>query len=62
MKILFVGEIVAEPGRKAVRQVLPEVIKEYSPDLVLANAENSAAGRGVTLDILKELQIVFPYL
>ena len=56
MKILFVGEIVAEPGRKAVRQVLPDVIKEYSPDLVLANAENSAAGRGVTLDILKELQ------
>ncbi len=56
MKILFIGEIVAEPGRKAVRQVLPEVIDEYSPDLILSNAENSAAGRGITKDILKELQ------
>jgi len=56
MKILFIGEIVAEPGRKAVKHILPDLIKEYEIDLVLSNAENEAGGKGITVDTLKELQ------
>jgi metallophosphoesterase (TIGR00282 family) len=56
MKILFAGEIVAEPGRKATKAVLPEVIKEHAVDLVIANAENLSGGRGFTPENLKEMQ------
>lgn len=56
MKILFIGEIVAEPGRKAVKQILPELKKEYDIDLVLTNAENEAGGKGITLNTIEDLQ------
>jgi metallophosphoesterase (TIGR00282 family) len=56
MKILFIGEIVADPGRKAVKRVLPDLIKEYKIDFVLSNAENEAGGKGVTPGTLMELQ------
>ncbi len=55
MKILFVGEIVASPGRKAVAAVLPEVIKEHNPDLILSNIENLSHGRGITNDTVNEM-------
>lgn len=55
MKILFVGEIVAEPGRKVVKNILPDLKKELDVDFVIANAENSAAGRGITPNTLMEL-------
>ncbi len=58
MKILFVGEIVAGPGRKTVAALLPGIIKTYSPDLVLANAENISGGRGVTRENLDEMRKV----
>ena len=56
MKILFVGEIIAGPGRRTVNRVLPDIIKELNPDLVLANAENMSGGRGITEDNLTEMQ------
>jgi hypothetical protein len=56
MKILFIGEIVAEPGRKVVKRILPDLKKEYEIDVVLANAENEAGGKGVTPETLMELQ------
>jgi metallophosphoesterase (TIGR00282 family) len=56
MKILFIGDIVAEPGRKAVKKILPDLKNELNIDLVLANAENIAGGRGITVDTVKELQ------
>ena len=40
MKILFFGDIVGKIGRKAMVKILPELKKEYEPDLVIANAEN----------------------
>lgn len=55
MKILFIGDIVAKPGRQAVKEALPEVIKEHHPDLVIANAENLAHGRGATAATIKEM-------
>ncbi len=56
MKILFVGEIVASPGRKAVAVALPDVIKEYKPDLVISNIENLSHGRGINEENVKEMQ------
>lgn len=55
MKILFLGDIVGSAGRKVVKEKLPELIKEYKPDFVIANAENAAGGYGLTENIAEEL-------
>jgi metallophosphoesterase (TIGR00282 family) len=51
MKILFVGDIVGRPGRELIRKGLRGLAAHYDTDLVIANAENAAAGFGVTKDI-----------
>jgi metallophosphoesterase (TIGR00282 family) len=51
MKVLFIGDIIGRPGRETVRKGLPRLVEHYGADLVIANAENSAAGFGVTKDI-----------
>ncbi len=55
MKILFVGDIVGKPGRKACRELLPKLINRHNIDFVIANCENAAAGFGVTRDVIEEL-------
>ncbi len=55
MKILFIGDIVGKPGRRAVRELLPSIMSENGIDCVIANCENAAAGFGVTRDIVDEL-------
>jgi hypothetical protein len=55
MKILFIGDIVGSPGREVVRQLIPELKKEYQLDFVIANAENAAGGSGITSRVAKEL-------
>lgn len=55
MKILFIGDIVGKPGRRAVRELLPGLVNGHGIDLVIANCENAAAGFGVTRDIIEEL-------
>jgi hypothetical protein len=55
MKILFLGDIVGKPGRRAVREQLPKIVSEYAIDFVIANCENAAAGFGVTREIVEEL-------
>jgi metallophosphoesterase (TIGR00282 family) len=56
MRILFIGDIVAKPGRTAVKEVLPKLRNEEKIDFVVANAENLAHGRGATLDTIREMQ------
>jgi metallophosphoesterase (TIGR00282 family) len=51
MKILFVGDIVGKPGRELIRKSLRALVDHHSIDLVIANAENVAAGFGITKDI-----------
>jgi metallophosphoesterase (TIGR00282 family) len=51
MKILFIGDIVGKPGRELIRKGLRGLIEHHGADFVVANAENSAAGFGVTRDI-----------
>ncbi len=55
MKILFIGDIFGQPGRRIVKELLPALVGEYDPDLVLANAENAAAGFGITPPLVEEL-------
>jgi metallophosphoesterase (TIGR00282 family) len=47
-RVLFLGDIVGEPGRAAVSSTLPSLVERYSPDLVVANGENVAGGLGIT--------------
>ena len=51
MNILFIGDIVGRPGRDLVHKGLPALVEHYDIDLTIANAENSAAGFGITRDI-----------
>ena len=55
MKILFIGDIVGKPGRRAVKEILPSLIGNREIDLVIANCENAAAGFGITRDVVEEL-------
>lgn len=55
MKILFIGDIIGRPGRQIVNQWLPRLVARHEIDLVVANAENSAAGFGLTTEVVREL-------
>jgi metallophosphoesterase (TIGR00282 family) len=55
MKILFIGDIVGEPGRRAVHTLLPKLREQHGLDFVIANGENSAGGNGITPRIAAEL-------
>jgi len=56
MKILFIGDIVAKLGRAAVKEVLPGLAKKEKIDLVVANIENLAHGKGATADTIEEIR------
>ena len=55
MRLIFIGDIFGEPGRKAVQQVLPGLVRDQKIDFVVANGENVAHGRGVTAKTLQSL-------
>ncbi|MEN6644472.1 MAG: TIGR00282 family metallophosphoesterase [Armatimonadia bacterium] len=55
MKILFVGDVVGRPGRRAVAIGVPEIVKKYGCEFVIINGENAAAGYGVTPKTADEL-------
>jgi 2',3'-cyclic-nucleotide 2'-phosphodiesterase len=55
MRILFIGDIVGRPGRDLVRVGLAGLVDQHRIDLVIANAENAAAGFGITRDIGDQL-------
>ncbi|HEX7577882.1 MAG TPA: TIGR00282 family metallophosphoesterase [Verrucomicrobiae bacterium] len=48
MNILFVGDIVGQPGRNAVKTILPKLREQHALDFVIANGEYSAGGSGIT--------------
>lgn len=48
MRLLMIGDIVGQPGRRIVARALPGLIRERQLDLVVANAENAAGGAGLT--------------
>ncbi len=55
MRILFIGDIVGRPGRDLVRRGLQALVDAHEIDLVIANAENAAAGFGITREIGDQL-------
>lgn len=55
MNILFIGDIFASAGRSIVAEHLKPLLTEFNVDLVIANAENSAGGFGITPLIAEEL-------
>lgn len=54
VKILFVGDVVGRPGRRAVQRLLSGLIDSYQLDYVIVNVENAAGGMGVTPDVVRE--------
>lgn len=55
VNILVIGDIVGRLGRRTVAALLPEIRRSHSIDLVVANGENTAAGRGLTPKTADEL-------
>lgn len=55
MQILFIGDIVGRPGRKTVKEFLPQLKETYKLDLVIANGENLSHGKGATLSTVDEM-------
>ncbi|MFZ5987293.1 MAG: TIGR00282 family metallophosphoesterase [Bacillota bacterium] len=55
MNILFIGDIVGNPGRKAVKEMIQKLKRERQIDFCIANGENSAGGSGITYVVAQEL-------
>ena len=54
-RIAFFGDIVGRPGRTAIKARLPLLREKLNLDAVIANAENSAGGVGITRETLREI-------
>jgi hypothetical protein len=55
-RILCLGDIVGRPGRQAVHQLLPGLVRQHQVDLVVANAENIAGGSGITQNLFHKIR------
>src|SRR5881628_3111389 len=55
LKVLFLGDIVGEPGRNAVIARLPDLKEQHGLDFIVVNGENAAGGRGITGKITIDL-------
>ncbi len=55
MRVLAIGDIVGKPGRRAVVALVSGLQRELGIDIVVANGENAAAGKGITISTAKEI-------
>ena len=55
MKIIFIGDIVGKQARETLIKKIPDIKSKYVSDVIIANAENSAAGYGLTKKIALQL-------
>jgi metallophosphoesterase (TIGR00282 family) len=55
VKLLFIGDIVGQPGRRAVKELLPKIKAQHGIHFVVANGENAAGGSGITPTIASEI-------
>ncbi|MBI4401976.1 MAG: TIGR00282 family metallophosphoesterase [Nitrospirae bacterium] len=55
MNVLFIGDIMGEPGRRAITRLLHKVVAQHAVDLVIGNGENVAGGFGITPELAHEL-------
>jgi metallophosphoesterase (TIGR00282 family) len=54
LNLLFIGDVVGNPGRRALRSRLPSLRKELAVDACIVNGENAAAGLGINASIARE--------
>ncbi len=54
MTIVFLGDVVGEPGRLSLYRALPGLREEFGADAVIVNGENAAGGKGITPRIAQE--------
>ena len=55
MRFIFIGDVVGKGGRETVKQLVPDLRREYNAQFVIVNGENSAGGNGLTGSCLREL-------
>jgi metallophosphoesterase (TIGR00282 family) len=55
VRLLFVGDVVGKPGRRAVQDILPRLVDRHLTDYVVVNVENAAGGFGVTPEVFAEM-------
>jgi len=55
MNILCVGDVFGRPGRRAIAELLPKIIKEEDIGFVIVNGENAAGGKGISDKVCEEL-------
>jgi len=55
MKLLFIADIVGQPGRRAVKELLPKLRQQHGVNIVGANGENAAGGSGITVNTAQEI-------
>ena len=55
MKVLFIGDIFGEPGRRALAKAVPKLVAQRQIDIVIGNGENAAGGFGITPELAEEL-------
>jgi len=55
MNILFIGDVVGSPGRRALKEALHGVIDRHRVDFTIVNVENAAGGFGLTVELYEEL-------
>jgi hypothetical protein len=55
VRILFIGDIVGKPGRRAVKELLPKLVGSEQVDFIIANGENGAGVAGLTAKVADEL-------
>lgn len=56
MKVLFIGDIVGRPGRRAVTELLPTLKTEHDLDFVITNGENLTSGKGFNLETIEDMK------
>lgn len=55
MRLLMIGDIVGRSGRRAIKVNISDLKREFELDLVIANGENAAGGKGITREVAQEL-------
>ena len=55
MRVLFIGDVVGSPGRRALTALLPDLRQELGLDVVIANGENAAGGRGLSIKTARDM-------
>jgi len=58
MKMMFIGDVVGSGGRRAVLELVPQLREKYHVSVVVVNAENMAAGAGMTARTVQEISAV----